>query len=117
MGWINYLLIPDLKLGFEISRYVNQDTFNYVSENVDGLVKEVEEFDPDILAKKCNGMNLSDLASLVKISDKAIVFNELDYAYLFMSFLVSRGIGFSIISEFEYENRKDEFKDCRIIKR
>ena len=77
----------------------------------------MEEFNPETLEKKCNGFNLSDLASLVKISDKATVFTELDYVYLFMSFLVSRGISFEIIDEFSFEENKEKYKNFKIIER
>jgi len=100
---------------FKCNRSVNESSFEYVSENLDKLTSEMEEFNPEIIEKSCNGMNLSDLASLVKISDKSLIFQDLDYTYLFLAFLKSRKIKFDIISEFTYDEEKDKYKNYRAI--
>lgn len=115
MGWNNYLVIPSWNMLIETSRYIDEDTLDYISDNINGLTKEIEEFDPNILEENYNKFTLSGLASLVKIADKSIVFQELDYAYLFLMFLKSRDIQFEIIDEFFYDENKDKYKNYRVI--
>lgn len=115
MGWVNYIVIKDLKIMIQTSRYIDNETFDYTSENINGLVKEMEEFNPEILEKKFSEMTLIDLASLIKITDKTTVFQELDYTYFLLMFLKARKKEFEIISEFDLDKR-DDLKKYRVIK-
>jgi len=98
-----------------VNRNVITSSVDYILENLNKLREESEEFNPEILEKKFSDFTLLDLSSFIKIADKSLIFQDLDYTYLFLAFLKSNDISFEIIDEFEYDENKDEYKDFKVI--
>jgi len=115
MGWSNYVIIPKLKLVIEISRYADRE--NLQEEELEDLLKEIDNFNFEILDKKPQELTLSDLSNLVSLARKSIVLEEICIDYFLLWWLELRGIKHEVISEFEFDKRKGEFKNYVVLEK
>jgi len=116
MGWSNYVIIPKLKLAIEISRYADRE--NLYEEELEELLKEVDNFNFEILDKKPQELTLNDLSSLVSLARKSIILEEICIDYFLLWWLELRGVKHEVISEFEFDKRaKEEFKEYEVLEK
>ena len=121
MGWSNYVVIPKLKLAIEVSREIDEgDNYEYEdqAEKFFDITKFImEEVSFECFEKPLHEITLEDLTDVLRIAKESA--DTLMYLYhldkLLIYWLISRNIKFEIISEFQFNERKDEFKDFKII--
>jgi len=123
MSWSNYIIIPKLKLIIEVSRDIDEgEYYEYEDEakNFFDLIEYIrEEFDYDSLETPLKSITLKDLSHILQVARKSVdaLLHIYDYDYLLIYWLISRNIKFEIMNEFEFNEKKNKFKDYKIIKR
>ena len=73
MGWNNYIVLPNLKLAFEVSRYISDSAGHFgnnIKEDFKGYDKILERFsenyDESIFETKHQDINVKQLSKLIK---------------------------------------------------
>ena len=113
MGWSNFVILPEHKLAFEVSRNVNKEDID--KEDIEEFLKAVDDFNYETLEKEYREFTISDLAELVNITRKAMIFADVPFGNFLVWYLELTGMEYEIISEFEFEERKKEFEGWKII--
>ena len=110
MGWSNYIIIPNLKLAIEISRSI--DTLEYYEE--EAIQKALDYQEDELPQKQATKLTLSEMSSM---AEAVKILNNIpeDSTILFLFWLKKQNIEFEIISEFDFNKRKDEFKDFKTL--
>ncbi len=105
MGWVNYVKIPELKLLVETSRHLSDVLDEEFNTSINDIVID--------LNKKYDELTINDLHSLIKYYDESTkIFREDE---LLLYWLNHRRINYSVISEFEYCENKDDYEEWCII--
>jgi hypothetical protein len=108
MGWSNYIVIPKWKLLIEVSRDVNE-LADYEQAAIDKIIDDENldydtHFDGEDVVEMGNvpisQVTIRDLAELYKRHDIVQSLAGMDYNKLFLYWLKSRGIDFSVQSEY-----------------
>ena len=115
MGWSNFVILPEHKLAFEVSRNVNKEDID--REDIEEFLKVVDDFNYETLEREYRELTISDLAELVNIVRKALIFADAPFGNFLVWYLELTGMKYEIISEFEFEEREKEFKKWKIIRR
>ena len=103
MGSYNYIIVPKIKLIIEVNSSIDEDNLDF--DVFEKFLKEVENFDDDILEKKYKDLTLKDLAGLINVSDNTYIFDEI-YNKLFLYWIKIRELEFEIISEYSFDKEK-----------
>ena len=112
MGWVNYIVIPKFKMIIETSRYVDEDSLDFIENAYTKLLNVLEDFNSELLHENLQSIDLSDFADMITITRQAdIIFSDFHIDYLLLLWLKKKGIEFEIISEFEYEKQKSKYKN------
>jgi len=115
MGWSNFIILPKQKLAIEISRYVDKEEL--CKEEIEEFLKTVNEFDYEIFEKEYQKLTISDLADLIDLTEKAIIFKDIYSDNFLIWYLELTGKKYEIITEFEFEERENEFKEYKVIRK
>ena len=115
MGWSNFIILPEHKLAFEVSRNVNKEDID--KEDIEEFLRAVDDFNYETLEREYRELTISDLAELVNIVRKALIFADAPFGNFLVWYLELTGMKYEIISEFEFEEREKEFKKWKIIRR
>jgi hypothetical protein len=108
MGWSNYIVIPKWKLLIEVSRDINE-LADYEQTAIDKIIDDENldydtHFDGEDVVEMGNvqigQVTIRDLAELYKRHDIVQSLAGMDYNKLFLYWLKSRGIDFSVQSEY-----------------
>lgn len=112
MGWSNYIVIPRWKLLIEVSRDINEiadyekTALDKIIDGDDNLDYETH-FDGESVVDMENvpvgQITIRDLAELYKRYDIVQSLAGIDYNKLLLYWLKSRGIDFSIKSEYDFD--------------
>lgn len=111
MGWSNYIVIPKWRLLIEVSRDVNE-LADYeqaaMDKIIDGESLDCEtHFDGEDVVEMGNvpisQVTIRDLSELYKRHDIVQSLAGMDYNKLFLYWLKSRGIDFSVQSEYSLD--------------
>ena len=115
MGWSNFIILPKQKLAIEISRYVDKEEL--CKEEIEEFLKTVNEFDYEIFEKEYQKLTISDLADLIDLTEKAIIFKDIYSDNFLIWYLELTGKKYEIITEFEFEEIEKEFKEYKVIRK
>lgn len=98
MGWSNYIIIPELKIAIEVSRYV-EDIEEYEKDALYEITedKEVE----DVENVKVRDITVKDLTTLYNAHEIVSSLTGFEIDKLFLFWLQNRGIEYNIKSESE----------------
>ncbi len=115
MGWSNFIILSEHKLAFEVSRNVNKEDID--KGDIEEFLKVVDDFNYETLEREYRELTISDLAELINIVRKAMIFADAPFGNFLVWYLELTGMKYEIISEFEFEEREKEFKKWKIIRR
>jgi hypothetical protein len=102
VGWQNFIIVPSLKLAVEVSRQIDGDSVERLSNSIVQLFDE-EASVYDLLDEPFSKLSSKNFSEIVK---KASCAEDLSGKYfddLFAVWLKLRKIDFQIISEFDFE--------------
>ena len=119
-GWNNYIIIPELKLAIRVSRELDEGNFYEYEDQAKKFFDLThfitEELNYECFEKPLHKLTLDDLTDVLKIAkesaDALMHLYELDKLLIY--WLVFRNMKFEVISEFQFEKRKEEFKDYTV---
>ena len=117
MGWSNYLIVPEIKTAFEISRDINLELSR---EEVDDFLVERDEFFETLLYKKFNELSLKDYNSLIqgfKFGEEAYDVFVNHYDNLLAFYFIGKSKRAYIITEFTFDKDRKKYKDYKIVPR
>jgi len=115
MGWLNYIVVPKWKVMFEISRHVDELP-EHIKKAAEKLYDEEFEELYEIQETKFSDLTAGDFAKVMEAVDIVTSLSSItDPAIFLLIFLHLRGMKYEIISEFEFEERKEEFKNFKIL--
>lgn len=123
MGWSNYIVIPKLKLMFEVSRYCSDEWVEYIRNDLVDLNSLFTDMTPFIENENVPFVNLSaaEMNLRYMISQKLCdLLGLTDYyfeEYMFMLMLDKYKIEWVLKSESEIEESKDEYKGYKKVMR
>jgi len=113
MGWVNYIVIPRFKIAIVVSRYLNEAPDVELFKR---LLDVVDEFNTDALYEPVNELKVTDLLDMGTIAKYTVnLFTGFDIDALLLMWLELVKVDYELISEFEFNERKDEFKDYQVI--
>lgn len=105
MGWTNFIIIPRLKLVFEISKNVSE----LMDYKKDALLDIDSEEEPvDVLDTKFSDLTVDNLATLTTGYRKYTNLMNISSNEMFLYWLESNGIDYEIVSE--YNIQLDDYK-------
>ena len=108
MGWSNYIIIPDMKLAIQTTRYV-EELEDYIKKALEDAIDE----EPDELAEmdnvKITDVTLRDLKALYTAHERMRSIAEFEYDKLLLFWLENRDIRYEIKSEYQVDI--DEYKN------
>lgn len=105
MGWVNFVIIKDLKLVVEAPRSVRPDEGlqQYVEKVLDGEVADVSEDEfislDELEDKPCTQITVLELSKLIKVYNDFRTLQEVSYAEHLLYWLKKSGIAYEMISE------------------
>lgn len=99
MGWVNYIIVPDWKMKFVVTRSFEEDEELFEKINNLSLTQEALH-DCEALDKQIKSLTMGDVRTVIDCakSINPIYFDEFPASGLIL-FLKSRKIDFEIISE------------------
>lgn len=123
MGWVNYLVVPDHKLAFEISRHVKELDEDEI-KTLDNLVEQEEAERLDIgdiklksLDKKLNlSLNLRQLKVMLNAYDQVEKLGLMSKDTLLMYWLKKTGAAYEFMSEHVFFEKGYEKQGFHIIR-
>jgi len=116
MGWVNFIVVPKLKLAVETSRHLDE-LHDFRIEAMEKLFKDEEESLLDMLEKKYSDLTLEDLNNLInmaKITDKLM---DIELDELLLLWLHFKDIKYEIVSEYNFDKEKAKKEGYVIIER
>lgn len=128
MGWVNFVIIKDLKLVVVAPRELRpeEDLQQYVERVLDG--KAVTASESDILPlepymfedKPCTDITVVELATLIKVFDSFMTLREVSHIEHLLYWLKKSGISYEILSGSGLSNEKmvaisEEFSDFLLV--
>ncbi len=102
-------------MAIEISRYVDKEEL--CKEEIEEFLKTVNEFDYEIFEKEYQKLTVYNLADLIDLAEKAIIFKDAYSDNFLVWYLELTGKRYEIITEFEFTDRKNEFKEYKVIRK
>jgi len=115
MGWSNFIILPKQKLAIEISRYINKE--DLCKEDTEEFLRTVDNLNYEIFEKEYQKLTISDLADLINLAKKALIFKDIYSDNFLIWYLELTGKKYEIITEFEFEEREKEFKEYKVIRK
>ena len=118
MGWSNFIIVKDLKLIFEITRYVDEENVEEFIKQLDELVELAEDNETfvELYNIKYTELTISDLSKLAMTAEKSyLLFCGFEYDLLLLAWLKNREIDFEIVSEFDFDIKKYKKEGYKII--
>jgi len=117
MGWSNYLICPQQKVAFEVSRYVTDkeedDIYIKALEELREFINSDEYFDMSEIGYK--NINLKDFVHAMSWHKKLEELKGMSLDYFLYFYILKNNDKCYIISEHAFYERKKEFKNYKII--
>lgn len=117
MGWSNYLIVPEIKTAFEISRSIEDDLDQEV---VDEVLDERETFHDFLLHEKINDLTMDKYNQLIngyKFGEKVHDIFVNNHDNLLVYYFIGKSKKVHVISEFKFEEDKKKYKGYKIVPR
>lgn len=115
MGHVNYIVVDDFKIKFQISRDTRTDEFDDIRANIESMFKEAELVSEDVLHEKTHSLRtknaLNNIAyKFIEISYSAME-EYLFYDFMLMYWLTGKGIPYRVISEYSLDDKDEPAKE------
>ncbi len=112
MGWVNYVIIPQLKMIVTVPREVSNDTTflkNVLVGKGCGVTSE-EEDDTlyNICEKSCSEVTLLDLQYMTKAIENLLGLRQVSCDEFLLFWLDLRGIEYKVVSEYAFNEDKEQ---------
>lgn len=129
MGWVNYIVVPDWKMMFEISRYMNMTSehsneLEFIQSDIKKIGNQLSELPDTAFEEKYKDVTLHNFTRYVQIAETCqSLFGMADYylpEYMLMQLLENHKIKYRIISEFDLDKEgenKDLDKKYKVVSR
>ena len=112
MGWSQYILIDELKLKMEISRYVKEVDIEFISEDLHRLQDINRDLPEDAFEENWRNVSIKEMSRYIYLAEKTrsimIQTDEYFLEYMLLIFLRERKILFRIITD-----TSDDFKKIK----
>ena len=117
MGWVNYVVVPEHKVMFEVSRYLDDDYTDEYFEAYIRLKELVEEIDLyESLRVPLSEIKASDFGKIVYAIENIFHFIVgLEPEHFLLLYLKAMGVEYYVISEFELEANREAYKGFKIL--
>lgn len=128
MGWVNFVIIKDLKLVVVVPRAIRPEEGlqQYVEKVLDGEVTDASENDLLPLEpysfrdKPCIDITVTELATLIKVYDAFTALREVSHVEHLLYWLKKSGITYEILSGSGLSSEKmvaisEEFEDFLLV--
>lgn len=112
MGSSNYVIIDELKMAIEITRYV--DCLEPYEQSALEEITQIDCGDENIVNKKVSDLTVADLQCWGEMYKKVMALQEMHPVKFLLFWLTQRNVAYEIISEYELDTRKDEFENYKI---
>ena len=109
MGWVNYIIIPKLKLVIETSRYteeLDESVENAMDEILEFIEKQPVDISMDLFHKKYNDLTLGDLEILLRAFRLVYLVSGEDFDKILLYCLRRKNINYEIVSEYNFNKEK-----------
>ena len=109
MGWVNYIIIPKLKLVIETSRYteeLDESVENAMDEILEFIEKQPVDISMDLFHKKYNDLTLGDLEILLRAFRLVYLVSGEDFDKILLYWLRRKNINYEIVSEYNFNKEK-----------
>ena len=109
MGWSQYIVIDELKLMIEISRYVKENDIEFIAEDLRRLQDINRDLPEDAFEENWRNVSIKEMSQYIYFAEKTrgilIQTDEYFLEYMLLIFLRERKIPFRIITD-----TSDDFK-------
>ena len=106
MGWVNFIVVPDLKLVVETSRNVNE-LEEWLEKSIDDILN-FEDCIEVVEERKLQDVTITDFSTMVRSLNLVSMLSKMYTDSFFLYWLEKSKIEYQVVSEYSFDREKFE---------